>query len=162
MNLKSNKLSTTLIFILVLIILAILLFFAGALWAKGLIKVVEKPHPDILKIESEKTLGGSVAYSITKESDKIVITRYGKEYPLKVVYTYILKNNIVKDLKVEIHYGTKFEALQSAIEEGGRIPVKNITYLTNTPTNNIGLSAEELINTIESNWNSIFKIDELK
>ncbi len=162
MNLKSNKLTITIVFILSLIVLAILLFFAGIFWAKDLIKVVAEPYPEILKIHSEKTIGGSIAYSITKDSDKVVITRYGKEYPIKVVHTYLLKNNLVDDFKVQIHYSTKFEALQSAIYEGGRIPIKNVTYLINPPTNDIGLSSEELINSIETGWKSLVKIDELK
>ena len=162
MKLKSNRLLTTLIFILVLIVLAILLFFAGIFWAKDLIKVVAEPYPEILKIYEEKNVGGSIVYSITKHDDKIVVTRYGKEYPLKVVYTYTLKNNIVDDFKVQVHYQTKFEALQSAIHEGGRIPIKNVTYLINPTTNDIGKSSEELINTIETGWKDLVKIDEIK
>ena len=162
MKFKSNKLLTTLLFILGLVVLAILLFFAGIFWANDLIKVVAEPYPEILKIYEKRNVGGSIAYSITKHSDKVVITRYGKEYPLKVVYTYTLKNNIVDDLKVQSHYQTKFEALQSAINEGGRIPIKNVTYLINPPEYNIGLTSEELINTIETAWKELVKIDELK
>lgn len=162
MNLKSNKLSITIIFVLSLVVLAILLFFAGIFWAKDLIKVVAEPYPEILKISEEKKVGGSVAYSITKHDDEVIVIRYGKEYPIKSIYTYALKDNIVEDLTVQIHYQTKFEALQSAIEEGGRIPIKNVTYLINPPAYNIGLSSEELINSIETGWKALVKIDELK
>lgn len=66
-------------------------------------RIIESPYPQIIQLSENMTGSGFVAYSITRLSDKIIVTQYCTAGIVKSIFTYTLENNKIATITRETH-----------------------------------------------------------
>ena len=149
---------------ILIICVCVVLFvgIAGAIWFWDMTRIIESPYPEVVAIGKNENKGGAVAYSITQHPDKIVVTNYCTAGIVKSIITFNLENDIVVSAKRETHYETKWDAHYYAKTEENREAKGNVLYTPKLDTDEIGVTSNELIQSIELGHSDITKIDEIK
>ena len=125
------------ILIIILIIVLLAFIFIG-LYYFDLYRTVEKPEYPV----------GS--YSINETNDSISYTFYGDgNGNVKTTTTYLFKDNLLSEIKYEIHYSNKYYARNNAkyrTKKYGEelVNENNINYVSSKDNESIGKTKEEI------------------
>ena len=148
--------------LIICVCVVLIVGIAGAIWLWDMTRVIESPYPEVVAIGKNENKGGAVAYSITQHPDKIVITNYCTAGIVKSIVTFNLENDIVVSATRETHYEIKWDAHYYAKTEENRTVKGNVLYTPKLNTDEIGMTSNELIQSIDSGYGDITKIDEIK
>lgn len=125
------------ILIIILIIVLLAFIFIG-LYYFDLYRTVEKPEYPV----------GS--YSINETNDSISYTFYGDgNGNVKTTTTYLFKDNLLSEIKYEIHYSNKYYARNNAKYSDKKygeelVNENNINYVSSKDNESIGKTKEEI------------------
>ncbi len=148
--------------LIICVCVVLIVGIAGAIWFWDMTRIIESPYPEVVAIGKNENKSGAVAYSITQHPDKIVLTNYCTAGIVKSIVTFNLENDIVVSATRETHYEIKWDAHYYSKTEENRTVKGNVLYTPNMDTNEIGMTSNELIQSIELGYSDITKINEIK
>ena len=138
-------------------------FMAGVIWFQNDVKDIEHLPVEIHRIKWEREESGiestQIAYSITEVEDKLTVTIYSSENPIKTMYIYNLENNIVKSCTAEVHYFSKYGARTNTLDLTKKRRKDNIiTGIVDS--DDIGKTAAEVVDKYNNVLSNLVKVNE--
>ena len=160
---KFKKFLTIFICVILCIAFIGIWFIAGVTWFYYDARYVEHLPGEIITIQIERQNSGiesnQIAYSITELEDKITVTIYSSEDPIKTMYIYNLENDIVKSCTAEVHYSTKNGARNNTLDLTKKERKDNvITGIVSS--DDIGKKSAEIIDKYNITLSHLVKVNE--